>query len=224
MKTILIVEDNRMLGVELSQTLRDHYHTINAFSGYEAINILEAHTADLILLDMSLPDLPSAKILEMVRDESPVPIIVLTDGLDPSRVMGMLLAGANDYYVYPIENPVLIKRIEEQLSLDHELSENRGIRFKNIRFFPNEYRFELGGKVVDFSKKETEIMKLLLSNPNSTVSKEQLYASVWGDSENLDENTVNVHISSIRKKLRRIDPSVEYIQTVWGVGVRLAER
>ncbi len=66
-------------------------------------------------------------------------------------------------------------------------------------------------------------MKLLLNNPNKTITKESLYASIWGEGLSLDENTVNVHISSIRKKFRRIDPSIEYIQTVWGVGVRLSE-
>jgi len=225
MKRMLIVEDDIHISQMLCDLLKQqHYATVAAYSGTEALLLLSQEGFSLILLDLMLPGKTGEQVLEEIRIKTNVPVIVLTARSDKETTVKLLQLGADDYLTKPFDNEELLARIDVQLRhAAPQATENNNLYFKDITLDLDCYDVTKGGQNAGLSKREFEIIKLLMTHPSKVFSKNNLYESVWGGEFLGDDNTINVHISKLRAKLNAISPDTEYILTVWGIGFKMSE-
>lgn len=227
-KRILIVEDDNNINDMLNDLLGIHgYETTSAYSGTEALLLFQHNQFDLILLDMMLPGKSGGEVLECIRETSNVPIIAVTAVDTSESIVGSLKNGANDYVTKPFNNDVLLARIEVQLRQSDPIKSNevqeQELGFKDIILKTDLFDATIDDIHLDLSKKEYEILKLLIETPNKVFTKANLYESVWEDTFFGDDNTINVHMSNIRSKIAKHRPDEPYIKTVWGIGFKMQD-
>ena len=217
MKKILIVEDDESIHSILDEILKkENYTVIDAYSGTEAIRILDSERIDLVLLDLMLPGLNGEKIIEKVNH---IPIIVLSAKLNPTDKVNCLLSGANDYITKPFDKDELLARIKVQLRTSNS---NHDLIYKELHLL-NDYQTLLNNKKkVKLTKTEYAILKQLLLNTKMVVTKTKLLDLISNDTDDGDENSLKVHISNIRKKIKRFSKN-DYIESVWGIGFKIKE-
>jgi DNA-binding response OmpR family regulator len=225
-KSILIVEDDNYINKMIFELLkRNNYEPASAYSGTEALLLLSKGGFALVLLDLMLPGKTGEEVLEEIRCDSDVPVIVLTARTDKETTVGLLRLGADDYIAKPFDNGELLARVEVQLrrsSNTDSKTEQQGIRYKDIIVDEESFDAIVSGQRAGLSKREFEILRLMVSHPKKVFTKNNLYESVWGGEFLGDDNTINVHISKLRSKLSNLSPD-EYIQTVWGIGFMMKE-
>jgi DNA-binding response OmpR family regulator len=174
-----------------------------------------------------LPGLKGELVLEEIRKNSNIPVIGLSAKSDKDSTINLLKSGADDYIVKPFNNDELLARIEAQLRRYNQTSsfpnENNKLSYKDISIDTENYSVQVGDTSVSLTKREFLILELLMKYPKKVFTKSNLYEHVWNDEFFGDENTINVHISNIRSKLAKVNPSEEYIQTVWGIGFKMNE-
>ncbi|WP_412989663.1 response regulator transcription factor [Pediococcus siamensis] len=222
MKTILIVEDNDEMQQLLQKVLANNYQIRSAYSGTEGLLLFKESTVDLVVLDRMLPGKSGDEVLKEIRTQSQVPIIILTALDARADVAKLLLAGANDYVTKPFDIEELQARIRVQLRDHVKTSVPAATRYKNINLLPATFSISNGDETELLKKKEFEILQTLFTHPKQIFTKEQLYQTVWHEAYYDDDNTMNVHLSHLRKILQKLDPQNDYIETVWGIGVKLA--
>lgn len=219
---ILIVEDNDDINHMIMNYLtKAGYCCEQAFSGTEALMYFKMNTYDLIILDLMLPGISGESFLANVREISNLPIIVLTakDSLDSKiEVLG---AGADDYLCKPFALEELLARIQVQLRKIHKISYD-SIMFKSLHLEPLIYDGTIDKHSLHLTKHEYLILELLMKNVKRVFTKQEIYEYVWNDDYCNDDKTINVHISNIRKKIKKFSDE-EYIKTVWGIGFKMAE-
>jgi DNA-binding response OmpR family regulator len=223
--SILIIEDdndiNRMLSLLLSH---NQYTVTSAFSGTEGLRYLKELTFDLVLLDLMLPGLSGEEVLAEARTISDVPIIAVSAKDDKQSKVSVLKEGADDYITKPFDNDELIARVEALLRRRHlsEPSHQTVLSYKDITLDKASLEVTVRTTPISLTKREFLILELLMSNPKKVFSKNNIFESVWNEEYIGDDNTVNVHISNIRQKLSKGNPDETYIQTVWGIGFKMA--
>ena len=224
MHKILVVEDDIDINSMLCDLLQQNgYEPTAAYSGTEAVLNFKLGTYDLVLLDLMLPGKPGDAVLSDIRAVSEVPLIAVTAVTDKESTVSLLKSGADDYIPKPFDNDELLARIEVQLRRKQSGLIQDNIIFKDIVLNLDEYDASINNKAASLSKREFEILKLLMSHPKKVFTKNNLYESVWQDEFMGDDNTINVHISKIRAKLAKLNSGEEYIQTVWGIGFKMHE-
>lgn len=219
MKKILVVEDDNTIHKIIEDILKkEHYIVISAYSGTEAISIIENDNIDLILLDLMLPGINGEDIVKKVNKT--IPIIVIsakTSSVDKAKV---LLDGANDYITKPFEKIELLARIQVQLRISS--NKNKNLKYKDIELLEDNKTMKIQTNKITLTRTEYTIMRELLLNPSKVVTKTRLLDLMSIDSESCDESSLKVHISNIRKKIRKIT-QVEYLEAVWGIGFKIKE-
>ena len=228
MARILIVEDNNEIQEILRTLLSEEHEVIQAFSGTEGMIRFEQGGIDLILLDIMLPGKNGDQVLKAIRQDSSVPVIMLTALSDKKLISQYLLDGANDYIVKPFDLDEVFARVTVQLrqNSDKQPAEIKHPdkliqKLKNIQFDADSFEIKNSQETIRLAKKECLILQTLLGHPKKIFTKEELYELVWEDTYLPGDNTLNTHLSNLRKKLSQLDPEQEYIETIWGVGVRL---
>ena len=228
MARILIVEDNNEIQEILRTLLSEEHEVIQAFSGTEGMIRFEQGDIDLILLDIMLPGKNGDQVLKAIRKDSSVPVIMLTALSDKKLISQYLLEGANDYIVKPFDLDEVFARVTVQLrqnsdkqSAEIEHPDKLIQQLKNIQFDADSFEIKNSQETIRLAKKECLILQTLLRHPKKIFTKEELYELVWEDTYLPGDNTLNTHLSNLRKKLSQLDPEQEYIETIWGVGVRL---
>ena len=228
MARILIVEDNNEIQEILRTLLSEEHEVIQAFSGTEGMIRFEQGGIDLILLDIMLPGKNGDQVLKAIRQDSSVPVIMLTALSDKKLISQYLLDGANDYIVKPFDLDEVFARVTVQLrqNSDKQPAEIENPdkliqQLKNIQFDADSFEIKNSQETIRLAKKECLILQTLLGHPKKIFTKEELYELVWEDTYLPGDNTLNTHLSNLRKKLSQLDPEQEYIETIWGVGVRL---
>lgn len=228
MARILIVEDNNEIQEILRTLLSEEHEVIQAFSGTEGMIRFEQGGIDLILLDIMLPGKNGDQVLKVIRQDSSIPVIMLTALSDKKLISQYLLDGANDYIVKPFDLDEVFARVTVQLrqnsdkqSAEIEHSDKLTQQLKNIQFDADSFEIKNSQETIRLAKKECLILQTLLRHPKKIFTKEELYELVWEDTYLPGDNTLNTHLSNLRKKLSQLDPEQEYIETIWGVGVRL---
>ena len=217
MKTILIVEDDKNINEMLQKVLKNAgYNIKSAYSGTEAL-ILHNDQIDLILLDLMLPGKSGEEIMKELKKIKNVPIIVTSAITDMDKKLDLFSLGANDYVTKPFNNEELLARIKVHLKSNRQKEENI-LKIKDLKLDTINYTVTGKKETVNLSKTEFEILKLLMQNKNQVVTKSMLFDTVWDTLNSADENTLNVHISKIRNKLKKASGSNEYIETVWSIG------
>jgi len=224
---ILVVEDDNDINHMLCELLEQNdYMSVPAFSGTEALMHIRDDSFNLILLDLMLPGKSGEVVLSEIRENSLIPVIVITAiGLKDS-VVSTLRLGANDYIVKPFDNNELLARIEVHLrqNVFHpDDGREKVLTYRDLVLDLERFDGMINNHFLQLSKREYEILKLLMENPRKVYTKNNLYESVWNDEFLGDDNTINVHISNIRSKIGKLQPATKYIQTVWGIGYKMQE-
>ncbi len=220
MQTILIVEDNVDIHNLIKEVLeKEKYKVLDSYSGTEALMVLERKKIDLILLDLMLPGLKGEEIVKKVKN---IPIIVISAKISPEDKVNVLLSGANDYITKPFSTEELLARIQVQLRIAEGKVENKELKYKDMVLDETQHTVFIQKKQMHLTKTEFAILKQLLLNPKQVVTKTKLLELISQDTLDGDENSLKVHISNIRKKIRRITQK-EYIESVWGIGFKIHE-
>ena len=221
MKTILIIEDDNDIHKLLKNILEEkNYKTIGAFSGTEALILLEKEKVDLILLDLMLPGLSGEEIIKQVKN---IPIIVISAKIAPNDKVNTLLNGANDYINKPFNTEELLARILVQLRLNSNIKTNKALTYNNLFLSEDGHTLYIKEKNTYLTKTEYAIIKYLILNKNQVLTKSKLLELISYETLDCDENSLKVHISNIRKKIKEIS-NVEYIESVWGIGYKIYEQ
>ena len=217
MKKVLLVEDNNDIHKLIKDILeKERYTIISAYSGTEAISLIEKDNIDLILLDLMLPGLSGEEIIKKVKD---IPIIVISAKISQEDKVEALLKGANDYITKPFDTKELIARVKVQLRIN-ENKRNKELKYKDMILDKDSHTLYIKEKKINLTKTEFAILKQLLLTPNQVVTKTKLLQLISIDTQDCDENSLKVHISNIRKKIKSIT-NEEYIESVWGIGFKM---
>ncbi len=217
MKTILIVEDDESIHKLLEEILSiEKYNILNAYSGTEALLILEKNKIDLILLDLMIPGLSGEELIKKVNH---LPIIVLSAKINYEDKVNCLLSGANDYITKPFNKEELLARIKVQLRINNS---DIKLEYKEIKLLPDNRTMLINENKVSLTKTEYAILKQLLLNIKEVVTKNNLLDLISIDTEDCNEDSLRVHISNLRHKIRKYT-NKEYIESVWGIGFKIKE-
>lgn len=225
MHTIAVIDDDVYIGDMLEEVLKkEHYHVLRAYSGTEALLLLDQNHPDLILLDLMLPGLSGEEVLSKVQD---IPIIVISAKVDVSDKVNLLLNGASDYLTKPFEIPELLARITVQLRSQGTKNPNSQnpselLTYQDISLNASTHEVQVSGHPVKLTRTEFAILKLLLLNSSQVVTRSVMLDRISEDTPDCMESSLKVHISNLRKKLRDINGR-DYIEAVWGIGFRLRE-
>lgn len=222
---ILIVEDEADINRLLIKILKGaNYYTIQAFSGTEAKLLLEKEIPDIILLDLMLPGISGEELLQDIREirHCNVPVLVISARNSLGDKVSLLKNGADDYITKPFEPEEVIARVQASLRrTGKENGSEKSLTYKNLKLYDQSRKVIIDGKELALTAHEYDILFLLMQNPEKVYSRENLYELIWHGGYYGENNTVNVHVSNLRKKIKEIDPTEEYIQTVYGIGFKL---
>jgi len=217
--TILVIDDDRNILAIIEMYLKkEGFEVVTCERGDTAIETFRKAAPSLVVLDVMLPGMDGWEVLAKLREESAVPVIMLTaKGDTTDRIQGLDL-GADDYMAKPFEAKELIARIKAVMRRSATAEEEKCVAFPNLSISLDNYSVILDGKQVDMPPKEIELLYFLASRPGKVFTREQLLEQVWGFDFFGDSRTVDVHVKRIREKLG--ERTEWQIKTVWGVGYK----
>ncbi len=220
MKTIAVIDDDASIGDMLEEALtQEGYHVLRAYSGTEALYLLGQNSPDLILLDLMLPGLPGEEVLSHIRN---IPVIVLSAKVDIQDKVDLLLGGAADYMTKPFDLKELLARITVQLRKAEQQGHSTALTSGPLRLDLLSQTLTVQGQAVKLTRTEYAILKLLMENPSQVLAKSVLLDRISRDTPDCTERSLKQHISNLRKKIQDVS-GVDPIETVWGIGFRLAK-
>ena len=226
MPTILICDDEKDIVSALEIYLRaDGYDTVAAYNGREAVEKLRDREIHLVLLDIMMPEMDGISALAAIRQESNVPVILLTArSEDTDKVLG-LNVGADDYVTKPFNPVELIARVRSQLrrylQLGGSAVRDETLRLGSIELDDKCKTVTRDGEPVSLTPREYDILKFLLQHPGEVFSPGELYRQIWHEEPYGAESTVAVHIRHLREKLEIVPAQPRYIKAVWGQGYKI---
>ncbi len=230
---ILIVEDDNSINNMIRDALEaEGYACMQAFSGTEGVLLLRDEP-DLVILDLMLPGMSGDEVIKKIKEDRDIPVIVVSakDGVDSK--IELLKLGADDYLTKPFDIKELAVRVEVRLrryrsekgtesGRDASGENAHTLRYKEIEMDLDSFSLTVNGAPVELTKHEFRILELLIKNPSRAFTKQSIYEYAWDDSYLGEDKTINVHVCNIRKKLGTVTQT-EYIDTVWGIGFKLAK-
>lgn len=225
---LLLVEDD----VEISDMLRkylemENFEVICAEDGESACAKFDEEQYSLVLLDLMIPKLNGMEVMQYIRKNSTVPIIIVSaKDTDSDKSLGLGL-GADDYITKPFSVTEVLARIKANIRRSTQYTnysiQEEILAARDIVMNLGDYSVIKNNERIELTAKEFEILKLFLKNPKKVYTKEQIYSLIWNDAYLGDENAVNVHISRLRNKIEDNPRKPKYIITVWGIGYKLGE-
>lgn len=220
-KTILVVDDDIDIGTILEEVLTGAgYRVLRAYSGTEALLLLENTRPDLVLLDLMLPGLRGEEVLPRIKG---IPVIILSAKVDVQDKVDLLLGGAADYMTKPFDTKELLARVAVQLRKAPVWDKVGVLTAGDLRLDTTALSLTVRGQPVKLTRTEYAILKLLMENPGQVMAKSVLLDRISFDTPDCTERSLKQHISNLRKKL--MDASgVDYIETVWGIGFVLTKK
>ena len=227
MGKILIVEDDGEIAFLLQQfLLRKNYESDIANNGLDAISYYEkANNSNLqyqaILLDLMLPDLSGEKILQQIRKNSDIPILIISAKGEVNSKISLLQNGADDYITKPFVFEEVLARLETVLRRSKKSFDQHLIyTYKDIVLDDSAKTVTVADNKITLTPKEYELLRLLIEHPDQVYTKDLILEKIWEDSY-VDESAVIVHMSNLRKKLDATGSHSPYIATIWGIGYKL---
>lgn len=219
---ILIVEDD----LDINRIVMRHleglgYACTSAHTGVEGEQLIQSESFDLLILDLMLPDVSGEHLVASIRSRNASVPIIITSARDtvPDKV-DLLELGANDYLVKPYDLDELAARVNAHLRMFKSFDNNQTITYRDWTIDYRRSSLFVGDTLVRLTRTEFSIIALLASNPRKAFSKQEIFESVQNEPYEMDDNTLNVHLSNIRSKLRASGTD-SYIKTVWGLGYSL---
>lgn len=221
MKTILLVDDETLMLDLLSLYLSPYgYKCLKSKSGMEALQLLNIEKADLVILDVMMPEMDGWTTCKKIREVSDVPIIMLTARSETVDVIKGLKYGADDYVTKPFHEPELLARIEALLRRT-STSKDQKLFFKGLEWDEDSVELKYEHQIIPITPKEFALIGLFLKNPHRVFSRDHLLALIWGAHSQIDDRTIDSHIRNLREKLRSAGfPVDNHLFTVWGVGYK----
>ena len=220
MSHILIIDDDIHINEMLEEVLiQEGYQVSHAYSGTEALLFLANEKPDLILLDLMLPGLTGEEVLPQIEK---IPVIVMSAKVEVKDKVALLLNGAEDYITKPFEIEELLARIVVQLRKSTRSDSSEKLMYREITVNMVTHEAWVGEHEVKLTKTEFAILKILLEHPKQVITKTVLLDRVSEETPDCMESSLRVHISNLRKKLRKISGK-DYIEAVWGIGFKMAE-
>ncbi len=221
-KCILLVDDEPLMLKGLKYTLeQEGYETDMAMDGEEALEKFASQTFDLVLLDVMLPKLDGLSVCQRIREESDVPIIMLTaKGEDMDKILG-LEYGADDYMTKPfniLEVRARIRTVLRRAGTAAPVEERKVIRVRDLEINLLKRTVKLAGENIKLTAKEFDLLQLFVTNRGKPFSRREMLENVWKYDYTGDARTVDVHIRRLREKIERNTNQPEYILTKWKVG------
>ncbi|WP_328913661.1 MULTISPECIES: response regulator transcription factor [unclassified Streptomyces] len=225
MASVLVVEDDQFVRSALIRHLTEAAHTVRSVgTALEALREVAQVGFDVVILDLGLPDLDGSEALKMLRGLSDVPVIVATARDDEAEIVRLLNAGADDYLVKPFSVEHLSARLAAVLrrarSRDAAPAAEALIQVGGLTIDVRRRQASLDGAVLDLTRREFDLLTFLAARPGVVVARRELLAEVWQQSYG-DDQTIDVHLSWLRRKLGETAARPRYLHTVRGVGVKL---
>lgn len=235
MSRILVIEDDKEINNLVCEYMASAgYEMLSATNGLSGLSMLEKNDdIDLCLLDLMLPMKSGDRVIQSLREFSDVPVIILSAKDTIQAKIDLFRLGADDYLTKPFDLDELLVRVEAVI--------RRGVKnnghtqggaghtqgksvytYKNIIMDDKAGQVTVRGNRLELTAKEYAILKLLITNPNKLFSKANLFESVWDETYYPEDNSLKVHMSNLRNKIKKYDDQ-EYIETVWGMGYKLSE-
>ncbi|HWI62801.1 MAG TPA: response regulator transcription factor [Symbiobacteriaceae bacterium] len=218
---ILVVDDEPRMRELIRLYLQTEFTVLEAEDGRDALRLIDSESPNLVLLDVMMPHLDGWATLERIREESPLPVIMLTARGDvPDRVQGLRM-GADDYIAKPFDGRELVARIQAVLRRTSSPSEGqKAIRRGDLAISPEQRTATWKGRELSLTPKEFDLLTLLAAHPGQAFPRERLLDRVWGADFEGDIRTVDSHIKNLREEL---GDGAGMIATVWGIGYRFVE-
>ncbi len=217
-KKIFVVDDDVPIGNLLEELLTgEGYAVRRAYSGTEALLLLERERPDLVLLDLMLPGLSGEELLPEIRD---VPVIVLSAKADVRDKVELLLGGAADYVTKPFDSKELLARVAVQLRKAAQAEIGERIECGGLRLESASMCAAFHGAPVRLTRTEFAILKLLMRNPGQVIAKSTILERIGADTPDCTDSSLKQHVSNLRRKLREAGAG-DPIEAVWGIGFRL---
>ncbi len=228
MASVLVVEDDPVIRAALIEILTGHGYAVKtAHQGFEALREITQTPPDIVVLDLGLPDLDGLDVLRMIRGISRVPVLVATARDDDTETIRLLNAGADDYMVKPFSGGQLVARIAAVLRRSVPAVDDRNrrpvVRVGDLRIDPPARTAHLGDRELTLTRREFDLLAYLAANADEVISRRRILAEVW-QQPYLEDQTVDVHLSALRRKLGDRAGHPRYLHTVRGIGIKLVTR
>lgn len=229
---ILVAEDDTDINKLICRILeKGGYRAVSAFSGTEAELRFGMEMYDMVILDLMMPGMDGESLLQKIRTDrkSEIPVLILSAKSALEDKVTLFKSGADDYMTKPFEPDELLARVYALLRRSGTKegraetgSDEKILTFKNLTLSKKGRQVSVKEKGLTLTPYEYEILLLLMEEPDKVFSRESLYEKVWKGGYYGEDNTVNVHVSNLRKKIAAVDGEEEYIKTVWGIGFKMA--
>lgn len=221
---ILVIEDDIEIQKLLVNFLKENdFEVDDAPDGRVASYKLRNGGYDVVLMDLMLPHMAGEEVLESLRKYSNTPVIVLSAKSERETRLEVLRIGADDFIVKPFDLDEVLVRIQVVLRRIHmekgELLDSR-IQYMDLILEIDSNRLVWKDVEIALTAKELKMLELLMRYPKKTYTKAEIYEEVWQDTYYYEDNTINVHMSNLRSKLKKAT-GMDYIDTVWGIGYRM---
>ncbi|MEJ8767438.1 response regulator transcription factor [Oceanobacillus sp. HCA-5259] len=224
---VLVADDEKEIRNLLKKYLeRELYKVDVAVNGEEALNLFAQNKYNLIILDIMMPKIDGVEVCRKLRDQTNVPILMLTaKDTEVDKILGLTI-GADDYITKPFSMNEFIARIKAHmrryliLGSEQNHEDKSIIKLKGLTINLKTYTVTKDEKEISLTAKELKLLKFFVSHPEQVFTKAQLFRNAWGDHYIEDDNTVMVHIRKLRKKIEDDPSNPKYIQTVWGIGYK----
>ncbi|MER6910677.1 response regulator transcription factor [Streptomyces sp. NPDC000594] len=225
MARVLVVEDDQFVRSALIRHLTEASHTVRSVgTALEALREVAHFRFDVVILDLGLPDLDGSEALKMLRGITDVPVIIATARDDEAEIVRLLNDGADDYLTKPFSVEHLSARMAAVLRRSRAAGDqpppSRVIRVGGLAIDPLRRQAELDGVSLDLTRREFDLLTFLAGRPGVVVARRELLAEVWQQSYG-DDQTIDVHLSWLRRKLGETAARPRYLHTLRGVGVKL---
>ena len=229
MQTILVCDDDKQIVEAINIYLTgEGFEVIKAYDGYEALEYLEDHEVNLMIVDVMMPGLDGIRTTLKVRETSSIPIIILSAKSD-DKILGLNI-GADDYITKPFNPLELVARVKSQLRRYTQLGnlnqQNSSQVYKCGGLMINDENKEVtvDGEPIKLTPIEYNILLLLVKNAGKVFSIDQIYEKIWNEDAIGADNTVAVHIRHIREKIEINPKEPRYLKVVWGVGYKIEKQ
>ncbi|WP_101256170.1 response regulator transcription factor [Streptomyces barkulensis] len=230
MASVLLVEDDPVIRARLIDVLSRHDHVVRSSPyGFEALREVTRQPPDAVVLDLGLPDLDGVDVLRMLRSISQVPVLVATARDDEAEIIRLLNAGADDYLVKPFSGGQLAARLGavlrrsaavERPGAPEAAPRDGAIRVGGLTIDRQARSVSLDGSELRLTRREFDLLTYLAERADRVVPRRRVLADVWRQSY-VEEQTLDVHVSSLRRKLGERASRPRYLHTVRGVGIKL---
>lgn len=221
MRDVLLIDDDLAIREALTRALDDAgFRVHTAATAMDALRWISANQPDAVILDLGLPDLDGAAVLRMVRGITSVPVIVATARGSEHTMVNLLNAGADDYVVKPFSSAQIVARIQAVLRRSAP-DPGPTLEVGDLRIELNQHAAYLHGQQLNLNRREFEVLAYLAARPGTVVSRRELLREVWRQQWAGQDQTIDVHMSWLRRKLGESAANPRYLHTVRGIGIKL---